>query len=581
MRASSRWGFLLWIFFSSVVEHAGALVPCLSKVRRRRGLLLRSTTTSEDTDELPLPSVGDVVAFAGEWPGESSAGQITSLQRRGDSWIADVVTMEDQAGNVWRAPSGYKKNKRRFLQVRDLVPLAATYVEEVDGYLIEREDDDDDRDLKPLNGTAVGLVTLAEGYRDDFPENYRPPTTPRLDPDQVEEAAVAYEELKKRLALDGALAGFVGAGLIGVVLQSVADSVAFAIGALASVAYVLLLGRAADKVGDPQKDLMSSSRFAPPVLAFLTLAAYHYAMDPASIQPFSIVPRDEFAATAAGILSYRVPLLARGVGGELDASDVASLLPGSLGVAAKAIADEEEERLLSSEEDPAAVPVQDSILVVCGPPGTGKTTLTKKLLAEDDRFVAPKWTLLTPAQGATYDDRPRLDVVQDEQLATKLAAEAPVLLDCPRSLYDPVTPEPMMETFAAAPRWILRRSELLNRPDGKIPVLDCDVETARQLEYLAGSRLVGVWVSMDSEEAIQDRLSGLELQRASTSDADDIVALVNKTVTTKLRPLIDDLEFGISSPMFDYTIITDHDFPTSYARLLRAANFAFDENSYY
>ena len=71
---------------------------------------------------LPEPRMGDVVAFAGDWPGETSVGQIRSLQPRGERWLADVVPLEDQANNVWRLPSAARARKRRTaVDVADLV----------------------------------------------------------------------------------------------------------------------------------------------------------------------------------------------------------------------------------------------------------------------------------------------------------------------------------------------------------------------------------------------------------------------------------------------------------------------------
>ena len=69
--------------------------------------MIRSTVTDSpsraavdgeaDDLALPEPRVGDVVAYAGDWPGESVVGQIRSLQPRGGDWLADVVLLEDQA----------------------------------------------------------------------------------------------------------------------------------------------------------------------------------------------------------------------------------------------------------------------------------------------------------------------------------------------------------------------------------------------------------------------------------------------------------------------------------------------------
>ena len=81
--------------------------------------------------------MGDVVAFAGDWPGETSVGQIRSLQPRGDRWLADVVPLEDQAGDVWRLPAAALARKRRTaVDVAELVPLEAAPAAEDDAFVL-------------------------------------------------------------------------------------------------------------------------------------------------------------------------------------------------------------------------------------------------------------------------------------------------------------------------------------------------------------------------------------------------------------------------------------------------------------
>ena len=117
--------------------------------------------------------MGDVVAFAGDWPGESSVGQIRSLQPRAGAWLADVVPLEDQAGDVWRLPSAARARKKRTpVDVRDLVPLESEKASEDDSFVLTRLGKPAPG-VRPLAGVADGLAARAEGYK-PLPPDFRP-----------------------------------------------------------------------------------------------------------------------------------------------------------------------------------------------------------------------------------------------------------------------------------------------------------------------------------------------------------------------------------------------------------------------
>ena len=117
----------------------------------------RAAATQEEDPSLPEPRVGDVVAFAGDWPGETSVGQIRSLQPRGDRWLADVVPLEDQAGDVWRLPAAALARKRRTaVDVAELVPLEAAPAAEDDAFVLTATEPS--AAIKPLSGSAAGLL---------------------------------------------------------------------------------------------------------------------------------------------------------------------------------------------------------------------------------------------------------------------------------------------------------------------------------------------------------------------------------------------------------------------------------------
>lgn len=478
----------------------------------------------------PAPAVGDVVAFAGDWPGESLVGQVRSVQRLGERWMADVVPLEDQAGSLWRLPSLRRvRSTRTWIAVSELVPLAAAYVRESDAWAIERVGE---VASEGLNGTAVGLVRRADGYR-RLEDDYSPGgLSPRLDYEGERAALEAYEKLKQRLVVDTALVGGLG-GLATYLLAGLADATAFVLGATSSLVYVVLLGKAADKAGEEGSDI-SDARLAPLAFAFLTLAAYHVVADPASIRPLSFLPRDEFVAAAAGVLVYRLPILAREIA-RVDRDEVLELAPGSVGVAARARREQQRNTPVATTRN-----ALKTVLVLCGPPATGKTTLAKALVAADDRFVRATWA---PAEDDPLDP---------------LATRRDVVVDSSDGL--------------------LTREELLDRPDGKVAVVDCDVDAAKQLLGIRGARLVGVWVSLDSLEDLETRLQQAEVERAlrtNPTDTDLLAEKVNANVRGRLASIVEDIDFGVTSDLFEFTIINDKSIDDALAALTKAVKYVF------
>lgn len=529
-----------------------------------RSSSLASVAAMDRSNELPAPAVNDVVAFAGDWPGESLVGQIRSVQKGMGGWLADVVPLEEQAGSVWRMPSGPKaRATRQAVDVRELVPLTAKYVRESDAWSIVREGT-----VAPgLNGTAVGLERRAEGYRKLEPNFVPVGGFARLDYEGEKLALADYELLKQRIVNDTIAAGAAGL-VVAYAFGGVADAAAFAVGAVASLVYVLLLTKAADKTGAVMDERdFSGARLGPPVLAFVFVALYHVLQDPASVHAFQLVPRDEFVATTAGVLSYRAPLLYRELGSELGSDDVINALPGSLATAARMV------KTPQVGEEPALDGMAaNTVLVLCGPPGAGAANLAARLLRADDRFVAPRWTRVA-------------DPDQDMRRFADGYSEDRHIFDPPDVVASDSVTRMQIDNAAndfAVDRnsWVLRTEELLGRTDAKVPVIACDVTTAKQLEDLEGARLIGVWVSVDNLNILEDTLTREEARRLLAADPDQdpkiLAPAIADTVRAKLVSVVDDIDFGITSPMFEFTVLNAAvESDAAFAKVERAARYVF------
>ena len=565
----------------------------------------RAAATQEEDPSLPEPRVGDVVAFAGDWPGETSVGQIRSLQPRGDRWLADVVPLEDQAGDVWRLPAAALARKRRTaVDVAELVPLEAAPAAEDDAFVLTATEPS--AAIKPLSGSAAGLLARAASYRALAPDFKPKGGRARVDYAAEERSREEYAALKRQLLTDSALASAAGLVAVTAATRDLDDARAFALGAAGGLAYVAGLSAFADRAGDDRREGLfdvdlSKYRLAFPVAAFVARAradrrgAFDVAgprggaaapatraratrrdapvppqvlaaLDAASGKgggALRVIPFDEFACAALGVVAYRVPLLARQVFGGGGAEDIAAMLPGSLGKGARELVKQRDAAAEDGDGEAEALAAaarraRQTVLVVCGPPGAGKSTLVDRLVAADPRFAAPRW-LSTDRDSAddvvdeaAFDGRDDLAVVFGGDEA--LAEEETTLLD-----------------RAVPKKRGLARAELVDRADGKTCVLDCDVETARRLEGLAGVRLVGVWVSLDSLGALRERLTKVEAGRALARSDDVDAAQVAAVVSERLSTVVDDIDFGVRSPMFEFTIITSDAEALSFAKLQKAA----------
>lgn len=183
----------------------------------------------------------------------------------------------------------------------------------------------------------------------------------------------------------------------------------FALGALASVAYVILLEKTADDVASGKQDiatkLKGDARFAVPVVLVLALAAKNYLANPDGAVLFKLIPKQDFAAVMIGFIApARLPLLYREVKSSLKGDDVLDMLPGSIGQGRAILRSMGESSGATADGAvEMAGPQATRVIVVSGPKCLGKTTLVNKILAEDSRLAQPAWCTTRPLRASEVD----------------------------------------------------------------------------------------------------------------------------------------------------------------------------------
>ena len=76
--------------------------------------------------------------------------------------------------------------------------------------------------------------------------------------------------------------------------------------------------------------------------------------------------------------------------------------------------------------------------------------------------------------------------------------------------------------------------------------------------------------------ALRERRTKVEAGRALARGDDVDAAQVAAVVSERLSTVVDDIDFGVRSPMFEFTIITSDAEALSFAKLQKAAAYVFD-----
>lgn len=482
-----------------------------------------------------LPQVGDVVRFydidGGKADGQVLVGKITYIQKElgatsGSGWLVELLELED-TGDGYYAEYSSRRKRKALRNLADVAPIAASFVKAENAFKLPRTSVDGDGSPK----------VRAERY--DW-EEYAGPFT-KVDETVVEADSVVYQTLKGRVLRFVALAGLAGT-VVADLVKGTEDAAIYFAGALASVLYVFLLSVKTDTIASPEAKLgknVSNIRFVLPLFVLVGVALYNQSRGDANPVKgqgnFDLVTAEQFAAATIGFLTYRLPLFAIQIQDAFKGDGDTMELPGSAGVALKLVQD------ASAQEKEVSLDRLATVFLVSGPQATGRSALVKKLIEQSDgRLVA-----------APVVDR-RADPVNFERIEQR---------DEFLSISE--------ERFGYTKEGILTAAK--NTGSDSVLVVDADVEFAKRLTAIAGLRLVGVWVGLDSVDEFERRLE-------AQIDAGEIELPEDETresvVRARIKEIVKEVEYGISSGVFEFTILnTDDD--TSLKQLQEAAQYCF------
>jgi guanylate kinase len=478
------------------------------------------------------PKAGDIVRYfdidGGRERGQVLVGKISFLQRQlgeVDKWMVELTELDDVGDGYYAEyPSRQRSRKKSIRPLEQVSPLAASFVRSENAFKVPRT-------LEGMPAVRAEQYDIV-GYRGPFfGEN-------AVDRTIVEKDGEIYEQLKWRLIRNAALAGAIGT-LVANLVRGTQDAVIYAAGAAAGVGYLFFLGIKTDTVGSESAKLganVSNVRFILPVFVVVAVALYNKSLGDAnpiaSTSPFETITPEQYAAVVIGFLTYRIPLFLDRINDFLgvDGNEDEMNLPGSAGVAFKLAQNKEESRNAVDSTDGLT-----PILLVSGPQAAGRSSLVSQLIAEGNgRFVSPK----------------RVDAMSDGAAFDRMLQREEFLQVDPTNRYG-VTKDGILTAGKAG---------------DSVVVVDASVDLAKKLAKISGARLIGVWVGLDSVDKFESRLKE-QIRKGQVQISDDETE--DSIIRAKVREIVKDIEYGIVSGIFEFTILNDN--PDDSIKELRAA----------
>lgn len=504
------------------------------------------------------PKAGDMVRYfdvdGGKKDGQVLVGKISYISTdlgKENSWTTELTEMDDIGDGYYAEyPSRQRLSKKATRNLADVSPLMASYVRNENAFKVPLE--------AAVSGGTGGAARRPKVRAETYDlDDYRGPFSggEDIDQDVIEEDGVVYATLKGKLLRNAAIVGAAGA-IVTDLVKGTEDGIIYAAGAIASVAYLFLLSVKTDTIGSEDSKLgksVANIRFLMPVLVVVGVALYNKSRGDANpIQtdnPFDTITPEQFAVAVIGFLTYRVPLFLTQVFDAFKDESGNVNLPGSAGVAMKLTQKQQTDEASSLDAASTAggglgggVNELTTVLVVSGPQATGRSNLVDELIASSDgRYVRPKL----------------LDQVTDGVTFERLQNRGEIL------------------EKDATGRYGTTREGILTAAAGSqtqsVVVVDANVALAKKLTSMTGARLIGVWVGLNSVNEFEQRIGKMvdsgEIQIPEDETRESVVR-------ARIKEVVQEIEFGISSGIFEFTILNEND-EDSLKQLREAANYSF------
>jgi guanylate kinase len=498
-------------------------------------------STAVKTKKPLLPKVGDMVRYydidGGKQDGQVLVGKIsyitTKLGKDNKRWTVELTELEDIGDGYYAEyPSRKRLAKKTTRDLAHVAPVMASFVRAENAFKI------------PLNKNGSVQVRAPQYDLDEYQGPWA--ASEEINQDVLTTDGIRYAELKGQLLRNAAIAGAVGTVLVDLT-KGTEDAIIYAAGAIASVAYLFFLSIKTDTLGSQDSKLgkgVSNVRYLMPILVIIGVALYNKSRgDDNPIQnddPFDTVTPEQYAAAIIGFLTYRIPLfLTQLMEGLKDDAGKGIALPGSAGVAMQ-LAQQSQSDASAATGSVLTEGLLTPVLVVSGPQATGRSKLVNQLIdTGNGRFVRPK----------------RIDRISDGVTFERLQTRGEIL--------------------TSDGRYGITKEGILTATKGaeteSVVVVDADVELAKKLTKMSGARLIGVWVGLNSvaefENRVEAMIDGGEMEIPEDETKESVIR-------ARIREIVQEIEFGISSGIFEFTILNEN--PEESIRELRdAANYSF------
>eukprot|EP00979_Chaetoceros_neogracilis_P010094 scaffold2368_cov289-Chaetoceros_neogracile.AAC.19 len=528
---------------SSSTYQTTQFTPPFSKATRLNSYEPPEVSEARANNKIPpYPKISDLVRYydldGGKKEGQELVGKLSYIQSRSSSkdasveWMADVTELDNVGGGYYAEYPSRRRRKSKLYNISQLSPLIGSYVRSEEAFKVPT---DAMGNVKPLFD-SFNLV------------DYQGPVAINVNQQVVDSDLQRYGDLKSQLLKDALITGLVGT-LIADLIGGLGNALVYFAGAISGVGYLFFLSVKTDTVASADAKFGSSVanvRFALPLILLLSIAfqnlvsgGVEFTMD----NIFDSVTREQFCAAMLGFLTYRIPLFVSQLG-PIIGETAGVALPGSAGIAMQMARDAKK----TVEKKDVIRDDLKTVLLVSGPAGTGKSVLVEKLIEEGGgKLVKP-----------IYVDRVA-DPMGYEQLESR----------------NEILQVDLTGRYGLTEDSVLNAVGKYKNEDGEevdqVVVIDADVELSKKMTSVGGVRLVGVWVGLDAldkfEENLTEQIASGMIPIPDGENADSVRR-------TKIREIIKDIEYGVVSGIFEFTVLND-DFDDSLLQLKNAAEYCY------